>query len=494
MKNILIDAQFSSTQVCIVEDGVLVEFWVERRDSAHLVGNIYKGKVKNVLPGMQASFVNIGLERNGFLYAGDIVVDGEAVSGAALNVKAGDKVLCQVIKDQFGGKGARLTMNVTLAGRVLVLMPQVDYIGVSRKIVDEERRAQLTDYLASILPDKCGCIMRTQSEHCTLDEIKSELDELYARWLKIKRDFLEKPAPSLLHKEESVAVRAVRDMLRDDVDKVIINDRSLYEEFKGAFHYILADRPELFELDESNRSLIRKFNLSEQVARLVKRKVPLPNGGNLVIDRTEALTVIDVNTGKYVGESNLEQTVFETNCIAAEEIARQVRLRNISGIIVIDFIDMNEPKHTDKVLEVLKSWLAKDRIKTSVLGVTSLGLVEMTRKKTRSMIESALLQECPYCGGEGHVFSDEYVIGFIRERLRDVIESGNEVKAVKVTVAPSVFTKLTAHRYLTRESATLWRDVTVYVIADPNKHVETFDITVDNSDILSLPDGARLLC
>ena len=230
------------------------------------------------------------------------------------------------------------------------------------------------------------------------------------------------------------------------------------------------------------------------MARLVKRKVPLPNGGNLVIDRTEALTVIDVNTGKYVGESNLEQTVFETNCIAAEEIARQVRLRNISGIIVIDFIDMNEPKHTDKVLEVLKSWLAKDRIKTSVLGVTSLGLVEMTRKKTRSMLESALLQECPYCGGEGHVFSDEYIIGFIRERLRDVIESGNEVKAVKVTVAPSVFTKLTAHRYLTRESATLWRDVTVYVIADPNKHVETFDITVDNSDILSLPDGARLLC
>ena len=494
MKNILIDSQFSSTQVCIVEDGTMVEYWIERRDSAHCVGNIYKGKVKNVLPGMQASFVDIGLERNGFLYAGDIIVDGEHVSGGDINVKAGDKVLCQVTKDQFGTKGARLTMNITLAGRVLVLMPQVDYIGVSRKITDDNRRKHLIEYMQTILPDKCGCIMRTQSEHCSDEELKTELDELYGRWLLIKRANLEKPAPSVLYKEESVAVRAVRDMLRDDVDKVIINDKSLYEEFKGAFKYILADRPNLFELEEGGRSLVVKYKLEKQLSALVKRKVNLRNGANLVIDRTEALTVIDVNTGKYVGEHNLEETVFETNCIAAEEIAKQLRLRNIGGIVVIDFIDMTEPEHTQKVIEVLQNWLAKDRTKTAVLGITSLGLVEMTRKKMRSMLDSVLLQECPYCMGEGKVFSDDYMIGVIKERLFTLIESNQDISAIKLTVAPSVFTKLTSGRYLSREIAAKWRDILIYVISDPNKHIETFDIKIDNSDVLSLPNGAKLLC
>lgn len=494
MKNIVIDVHFSSTNVAIVEDGNLVEFWVERRNNAHLVGNVYKGKIKNILPGMQAAFVDIGLERNGFLFEGDVIVDGEKIEGISCeNMRVGDTILCQVLKDQFGNKGARLTTNITLAGRVLVLMPQVDYVGISRKITDETRRAELTNYVESVRPQGCGVIMRTQSEHCSDEEIKSELEELYAKWQDIKRKYMVKPAPSVLHKEESVAVRAVRDMLRNDVDKVIVNDAVLLEEFRSAFKYICQEKPDLFELDNSQRSLISKFRLNEQIEALTKRKVTMKNGAYLVIDRTEALTVIDVNTGKYVGEKNLEETVFETNCIAAEEIAKQLRARNIGGIIIIDFIDMAEESHMHKVMEVLNTCLERDRTKTVVLGMTSLGLVEMTRKKTRSMLESVMLQECPYCHGEGHVFSDEYVIVKIREQLYDIIGAGN-VRAVKVTVADSVFSKMISQHYMAKECATVWRDVLIYAIPDPNMHIEQYDIQVDNSDILTLPGGAKLLC
>ena len=391
MKSILIDVHFSSTNVAVVEDGTLVEFWVERRNNANIVGNIYKGKVKNFLPGMQASFVDIGRERNAFLYDGDVMVDDEKISASpAAHFRPGDDILCQVTKDEFGTKGARITTNITLAGRVLVLMPQMDYVGVSRKITDESRRKQLIEYVQKVRPENCGVILRTQSESCTNEEISEEMEYLYAKWQEVKRKFLISHAPALLQRESPVAVRAVRDMLRDDVDKVIVNDNALYNELVGVSKYILSKRPDLYEYDSSQRSLLRKHNLTEQIKALTKRTVPMQNGAYLVIDRTEALTVIDVNTGKYVGGKNLEETVFATNCLAAEVIAKQLRARNIGGIIVIDFIDMESPAHMEKVLEILNKQLEKDRTKTVVLGVTHLGLVEMTRKKTRSMLESLL--------------------------------------------------------------------------------------------------------
>ena len=354
MKSILIDVHFSSTNVAVVEDGTLVEFWVERRNNANIVGNVYKGKLKNFLPGMQASFVDIGRERNAFLYDGDVVVDDEKISPSpAAHFRPGDDILCQVTKDEFGTKGARITTNITIAGRVLVLMPQMDYVGVSRRITDEERRRELIDYVKKVRPEGCGVILRTQSESCVLEEISEEMEYLYAKWLEIKRKFLVSHAPALLQRESPVAVRAVRDMLRDDVDKVIVNDKALYDELVSGSKYILSKRPDLYEYDSSQRSLLRKFNLNEQINALTKRTVPMKNGAYLVIDRTEALTIIDVNTGKYVGGKNLEETVFETNCIAAETIAKQLRARNIGGIIVIDFIDMESPSHMEKVLEIL---------------------------------------------------------------------------------------------------------------------------------------------
>ena len=459
MKRILIDVHPSSTKVCIVKDSLLEEFWVERKNINKLVGNIYKGKVMNVLPGMQAAFVNIGLERNAFLYAGDIVIDGEKLEGAEqlrINLKAGDSVLCQVEKDQFGTKGARITTNITLPGRVLVYMPQIDYVGVSHKITDEKTKERLVKIASEIKPEGCGVILRTQAQFCDEDELRAEMKELVALWEKIKADTLKKPAGTLVYKEQDLAIRAVRDMLAD-VDEVVINDEKLYNEFKRSFPYVEKMRPEIFKFYNGAKDLLQFYDLAEQIDALLKRKVVLKNGAYLIIDRTEALTVIDVNTGKFVGNKNLEETVFETNKIAAVEIARQLRLRNIGGIVVID-----------------------------------LGLVELTRKKTRSMIETVMLQPCPYCGGDGYVYGDEHMIMKIRSAITQVFE-GVSAKAVVVTVAPSLFNKMFSLRYLEKECQTVWKDKRIYVIPDASMHIEKYKIQSLNSAILDLPDNARML-
>ena len=495
MKDILISVNPSDTQVSIVSDGELVEFWVERKNMTRLVGNIYKGRVQNVLNGMQAAFVNIGLERNAFLYAGDTLEYGEIlkdVTDKKLNLKAGDNILCQVTKEQFGSKGARITMNVTLPGRSVVLMPQIDYVGVSRKITDEAVKQQLMDFVNIIKPDGYGIILRTQSVDCSKEEIQEEIQELVAKWQEIKKANMTKPAGSLIYKEEGVAIRAVRDMLRDDVDHIIINDKKLLEEFKIAFSALNDKKPDLFVLYEGKESMQKKFGLLKQIEGLLQRKVVLANGAYLIIDHTEALTVIDVNTGKYVGEKNLEQTVFETNCIAAKEIARQLRVRNIGGIVVIDFIDMDNPEHNQKVLDVLQDALALDRTKTSLIGMTPLGLVELTRKKTRSMLESVMLQTCPYCEGNGYVLSDEVMAGMLKNKLNDVFACEDN-KAVLVTVSPSVFNKIFAYRLLEKECAGEWRDKRIYLTHDDRMHIEKIDIKVLCGAVLDLPDKAKML-
>lgn len=495
MKDILITVNPSDTQVCIVSDGELVEFWVERKNLTRLVGNIYKGKVQNVLNGMQAAFVNIGLERNAFLYAGDTLEYGEIlkdVTDKKLNLKAGDTIMCQVTKEQFGSKGARITMNITLPGRSVVLMPQIDYVGISRKITDEVKKKQLVDYVTSIKPEGFGIILRTQSVDCSKEEIKDEIFELVEKWNNIKKANMTKPAGSLIYKEEGVAIRAVRDMLRDDVDRIIINDKKLLKEFKVAFSALDEKKPDLFVLYEGKESMQKHFGLTKQITQLLNRKVVLANGAYLIIDRTEALTVIDVNTGKYVGEKNLEQTVFETNCIAAKEIARQLRVRNIGGIVVIDFIDMDKPEHIQKVLDTLQEALAQDRTKTSLIGMTPLGLVELTRKKTRSMIESVMLQTCPYCEGNGYVLSDEVMAGVLKNKLNDVFACADN-KAVLVTVAPSVFNKIFAYRLLERECASDWRDKRIYLAPSELVHIEDIQLQVLHGAILDLPEKAKML-
>lgn len=495
MKEILINVQNTNTKVCIVEDGQLVEFWVERKNIAGLVGNIYKGKVTNVLQGMQAAFVNIGLEKNAFLYAGDTLAYKEElkdVTESRLNLKAGDKIIVQVVKDQFGSKGARVSMNVTLPGRLVVLMPMLDYVGVSRKITDEDKRNALIEYVKGVKPQGYGFILRTQAEDCDLEELRREMNELVAKWEKIKNTIPSKKVSSLVYKDEDLAVRAVRDMLRNDVDKVVINNRKMYEEFVRAFPDLYNSKPDLFEIYTGVEDLWERYKITEQIDGLLDRRVNLKNGGYLIIDRTEALTVIDVNTGKYVGDKNLEETVFETNRIAAIEIARQLRLRNIGGIVVIDFIDMNNSIHIDKIMETLQQELSKDRTKTSIAGMSSLGLVELTRKKKRSMIDAVMLQPCPYCRGNGYVFSDEHVAGKLKNSINAYFACKDN-KALLVTVAPSVFNKIFTARLLEKECENEWSDKRIYMLADPNMHIEKFAVQVLHGSIIDVPDNARML-
>ena len=494
MKKIYIDYQSSNCKVAILENRRLVEFWVERESIGRLVGNIYKGKVTNVLPGMEFAFVNIGLERNGFLYAGDVLGCEEAKSATAkiLKLKVGDELLVQVVKDQFGNKGARISMNITLPGRGLVLMPQIDYIGVSRKIKDENKKQELLEFIEKHKKEGQGYIVRTQAIDCTEEELLQEMHELSDKWEMIKEMSLRKPSSSLIYKEEGLAIRAVRDMLRSDVDEIIINNERVYQELIEAFPHVYNENPNLFKLNVDYPGVIADKNISKQILSLLEKKVVLENGAYLVIDRTEALTVIDVNTGKYVGERALEETVYETNRIAAIEIARQLRLRNIGGIIVVDFIDMEDPEHIQGVMQVLQQELDKDRIKTSLIDMTPLGLVEITRKKTRSMIEDVMLQHCPYCDGDGYLLSDEAVAGLIKNDIQ-MLFANDMNKSIIVRLAPSVFNRIFTYRIFEKECATIWANKRIYLIPDNDMHIEKYEIRGVNTSILDLPDQAKLL-
>lgn len=494
MKQIIITKQPTYTGVFVLEDKKPVEFWVERNSQERLVGNIYFGKVTNVLPGMESAFVNIGLEKNAFLYSGDMLDEDEhPVTDNSLNVKVGDEVLVQVLKDQFGNKGARISMNISIAGRGLVLMPQVDYIGVSRKIEDEQLKKELTEYVSSIRKKNHGFIIRTQAQNCSKEELLQEANELEEKWEFIKQAKLKQSAPSLIFKDQSLAQRAVRDMLRSDVDEIIMDDEKLLSELKIAFPHVYKSRPNLFKLfEDPNRDLFESFGLKKEIQSLLEKKVVLENGAYLVIDRTEALTVIDVNTGKYVGEKDLSQTLFETNKIAAKEIARQLRLRNIGGIIIVDFIDMDKKEQSEELMRILQEELNKDRIKTSLIDMTPLGLVEITRKKTSSMIDAVMLQPCPYCMGDGYIESDEHVVARMKTDLNFLFKNSN-TSSVVIKLSVNVFNRIFAYRLLEKECSKEWKNKRIYLVPEEKMHIEKYEMQGFTSSIIDLPDTARLL-
>lgn len=418
-KEILIQTDEEGTTVAVVEDGRLVEIYFERYQK--LVGNIFKGRVANVLPGMQAAFVDIGIERNAFLYAGDVVVGpgGERYGKEpAIDqvLKAGQEIVVQVTKEPLEGKGARVTTQVTLPGRYAVFMPGADYVGVSRRIADEEERERLRGMALEVKPKGTGVIVRTAAEGVSSEDLKEDLLNLNAVWQKTISSSNSLAAPVLLHREVDLTERIIRDLFNEDVVRVQVNDGSLCESILRTLadsETTLKNRVFLFEGED----IFSKYEVVGQVMQALKHKVWLPCGGFLVLEHMEALTAIDVNTGKYVGSENLEETVLKTNKEAAVEIARQLRLRNIGGIIIIDFIDMTEEKHRSEVLSVLEQELQKDKTRTRILGLTKLGLVELTRKKARQPLEGVLLQKCPYCHGDGKVLSGETVALHARREI-----------------------------------------------------------------------------
>lgn len=499
MKNkIIIDVQHGYVKVAMIENGQLAEFYSESNDNSKFVGSIYKGKVVNVLPGMQAAFVNIGLEKNAYLYCGESMVDTrDIVSGASnekseLSVKIGDEIMVQVVKDPFGTKGVRVTQQVSLPGRYVVLMPGTDFIGLSRKIEDEDNKARLIALAEDIQREKhTGLIIRTAGENADEHEIKKEIDGLIKQYDDILRKYAEAGCPETIHRESDIEVRAIRDLLNNDTTEILINHKKTYETLVSQFSYLMPKKVGLFKYVDSI-DLMDECKLTGAIENILKRKVVLKNGAYLIIDKTEALTAIDVNTGKYVGSSNLEQTVFETNLVAADEIARQLRLRNIGGIIIIDFIDMELEEHNVAVTERLTEALKHDRIKTSVVGMTSLGLLQVTRKKTRSDVGAILTKTCPYCHGEAVVLSDTYVISKIRRELYDFFGE-SQTEAIMLNVNPSVFSTLFSKRLLEKECAGIWADKRIYVMPEISYRPTEFTVEPLGDGIISVPDTAKLL-
>ena len=397
------------TQVAVLEGRSLIEHYVSRPadDVAQIHGNIYVGKVQNVLPGMEAAFVDIGTPKNAVLYRGDVQYDAEDIVDSQPRIeqilKGKQLIVCQVTKNPIGVKGARLTQEVSLPGRFVVLIPNSRTYGISKRLPDAERK-RLRGILDRVKPEEHGLIVRTAAETATEHELRADMTRLVEQWNQIEAKAKKANGPTLLYREPPLAVRVIREEFNSDYRGVVIDDRQLFEDVRDYvqdFNPELADRVEYYDAAAEGLSLFEKNHVHEQIHKALDRKVWLPSGGSLIIEHTEALTVIDVNTGRNVGTSNLEATVFQNNLEAAEEVAHQLRLRDIGGIIVIDFIDMEIKENRRKVVEAFRSALARDKTRTQVFDISELGLVEMTRKRIGEGLLTSFAGQCPDCQGRG---------------------------------------------------------------------------------------------
>jgi ribonuclease E len=409
-KQMLVRVLPHQTQVVVLEGPVLVEHYVAGQDRSSLVGNIYLGKVRNVLPGMEAAFVDFGSNKNGVIYAADVKDANARRNGRHPRIEEslseGEEIVVQVAKDAMGAKGARLTGMPSLAGRYLVLVPNSDSQGISRRLPDSER-GRLRDVLDLVKPEGFGVIVRTAALHASAEEIASDIQRLVKVWSEIEQKASGGGAPRLVHEEPDLLTKVIREHFTADFRRLLIDSSSAYEQVCS---YLRATAPDLVSkvsLYEEEMGLFERYHVEDQLRKALDRKVYLPSGGHLVIDRTEALTVIDVNTGRFVGSSSLEETVLQNNLEAAEEIGRQLRLRDIGGIIVIDFIDMEIEGNQQKVLRRLRETLAKDKTRTQVFDVSHLGLVEMTRKNVSAGLIESFSEPCTVCGGRGVILHEE---------------------------------------------------------------------------------------
>lgn len=471
-KNFIISIAPEETRMALLEDGQLAEYAVERSESGHIVGNIYKGRVQNVLPGIQAAFVDIGRDKNAFIHLQDITsyrTDPESP------VTAGEELLVQVVKDAGGTKGPRLTTQLTLPGRYAVLMPTVDFLGVSRRIGCEEERRRLRQIAEEIRPAGMGMIVRTVAEGKHREELAKDVAYLTNLWATLGARAKRAKAPALLYRDVDLVIRIVRDYLSADVERVVIDSRDAHARMGDLLAYVSPELVPRLELYEGEEDVFARFAVSDHIGALGERRVPLECGGYIVIDRTEALTVIDVNTGKFVGRTaRAADTILTANLEAAAVIAGQLRLRDIGGIIVIDFIDMEREEERQAVLDALAGHLKRDRTKTNVVGITGLGLVEMTRKKSRQDLGALLYSECPCCGGRGFVQSPETVAIAITRQLRQLSKDHASGRRLVVHASPPVAEVLRRPGELDRLGRELSRRITVEAV--PAMNCEAYSI------------------
>lgn len=438
---ILINVTPQETRVAILEQGIVQELHIERSSSLGLVGNIYRGDVCRVLPGMQSAFVEIGLQRAAFLHVADVIEcspqgEGEAQKAIETVLQEGQPLMVQVIKEPIGTKGARLTTQISIAGRFLVYLPQQDHIGVSQRIEDEAEREMLRDRLIALLPvdRKGGYIIRTMSEAATDAELLADVEYLHKAWANIQAASHGAASRSLVFQDLNLPMRILRDVVNENTDHVRVDSKETFDKLtEFAEHYATGALP-LLERYEGGRPLFDMYGVEAEIKKAMSRKVEMKCGGYLIFDQTEALVTVDVNTGSFVNGKTLSDTIFKTNLEAAQCIARQLRLRNLGGIIIIDFIDMDEDEQRTAVLAELQKAVAKDRARTGINGFSSLGLVEMTRKRTRESLGHILCEPCPICQGRGELKTAQTVC---YEILREILRHAKQFSAKEFRVLAS---------------------------------------------------------
>lgn len=438
-EEILINVTSSEVRAALLENGVLQEVYIERAERRGLISNIYKGRILRVLPGMQAAFIDIGLERTAFLHASDIAKpnvpeNGDEVANIRDLVREGDEIMVQVVKDPLGNKGARLTSYITLPSRHLVLLPRSETVGISARIEDEQERDRLRAMVEELLAERdlqCGAIVRTVAEGADKDALASDLRYSLRLWDVVKERCSKSRVKTLVHEDLSLPLRVLRDMVTGDVERVLVDSEDDYEAMQEFATTYLPDANPTIEHYKRRRPIFDLHGIEDEIRKSLDRNIPLKSGGYLIFDQTEAMTTIDVNTGGYVGHRNLEETIYRTNLEAAVGIARQLRLRNLGGIIIIDFIDMEEADHRENVLHALEQAMTRDHARHQITPVSPLGLVEMTRKRTRESLQHVLCKDCPVCSGRGYVMTAETVCF---EIFREIIRQSRQFEFDEVMV------------------------------------------------------------
>jgi ribonuclease G len=503
-KQLIINVTEHETRVALIEDGTIAELYVDRGDDSDIAGNIYKGKVLRVLPGMQAAFVDIGLNQAAFIYVDDVFCDDFKEYEAIFNMNSeaaededpeeevapasyrkrdyqveellteGQEILAQVAKSPIGTKGARISTYISIPGRFLVLMPTSDHIGVSRRIEDETERKRLKEMVQSIRTEDFGYIVRTAAEREPEAKIVQEMRFLNDLWKNTQRKFQNGAAPSLIQQELSVSLRAVRDLLVHEVEKLVVDSKPTLDAVLSFLETYMPSLKEHVIFYEGSEPVFDAYNLEGDISRAIKRKVWLKSGGYILIEHTEALTAIDVNTGRYVGKHNLEETILKTNLEAVKEIAYQIRLRDIGGLIIIDFIDMEKKPNQEKVFNALKDALRKDKSKNHVLPMSEMGLIQMTRKRTREPLTRILCEPCFYCEGEGYLFSRQSIVyNIYREILRDALDIDGSRLTLRVNPEIAELLLGEENQIIISLEKKIGRQIVIY--PNPKFHMEQFD-------------------
>ncbi|BFI64800.1 ribonuclease E/G [Yersinia pseudotuberculosis] len=484
---LLVNITPSETRVAYIDGGILQEIHIEREAKRGIVGNIYKGRVSRVLPGMQAAFVDIGLDKAAFLHASDIMPHTECVAGdeqknfnvrdIAELVRQGQDLMVQVVKDPLGTKGARLTTDITLPSRYLVLMPGAAHVGVSQRIESEAERERLKKTVAAYCDEQGGFIIRTAAEGIGEEELSADAAFLKRLWTKVQERKKRNITKYKLYGEMALAQRVLRDFAGAALDKIRVDSKLTYDLLVEFTREYIPEMTDKLELYAGKQPIFDLYDVENEIQRSLERKVELKSGGYLIIDQTEAMTTVDINTGAFVGHRNLEETIFNTNIEATQAIARQLRMRNLGGIIIIDFIDMSNEDHRRRVLHSLEQALSKDRVKTSINGFSQLGLVEMTRKRTRESIEHVLCHECPTCRGRGTVKSVETVC---YEILREIVRVHHAYDSDRFLVyaSPAVGEALKGEESHALAEVEIFVGKQVKVQIEPLYNQEQFDVVM----------------